>query len=169
MPLELTADCARCAGLCCVAYAFDRGESFAFDKAAGERCRHLNRGCRCLIHHRLAAEGMSGCAHYDCHGAGQRATAMFADRDETPQLTRERLDVFLVLARTHELLVLLRAAMSLPLTPELEAERAALEARLFSITRRSNLDAIEPEIATLFTNVRFIAPLRNGRVALASA
>jgi hypothetical protein len=37
---EFRGDCARCAGLCCVLLAFDRGPLFAFDKPAGIACRH---------------------------------------------------------------------------------------------------------------------------------
>jgi hypothetical protein len=36
----LLGDCSRCIGLCCVSLAFDRGPRFAFDKRAGEACRH---------------------------------------------------------------------------------------------------------------------------------
>ena len=75
---SLRGDCSRCVGLCCVALAFDRDTKFAFDKAAGEACRHLEATNGCAIHARLAAEGMTGCASYDCRGAGQIATALFA-------------------------------------------------------------------------------------------
>lgn len=70
-------DCARCAGLCCVALAFDRGPHFGFDKPAGEACANLDSVDRCAIHHRLTASGFGGCAQYDCSGAGQIVTAMF--------------------------------------------------------------------------------------------
>ena len=77
----LRGDCSRCIGLCCVALSFERGPLFAFDKLANESCRHLISQHRCEIHHRLAQEGMSGCSRYDCLGAGQLATALFADLD----------------------------------------------------------------------------------------
>jgi len=74
-------DCGRCAALCCVLLSFDRGPHFAFGKAAGVACRHLDRGHRCAIHDRLDASGMSGCARFDCRGAGQVVTAMFRGQD----------------------------------------------------------------------------------------
>ncbi len=75
---SLRADCSRCIGLCCIALAFDRGPSFAFDKATGEACPQLTASHACRIHDHLEPAGMSGCAAYDCLGAGQLTTAMFA-------------------------------------------------------------------------------------------
>jgi hypothetical protein len=72
--VELTADCSRCVGLCCVLLPFARSADFAFDKAAGEPCRHLAGDHRCRIHDRLREEGMRGCVAYDCFGAGQAVT-----------------------------------------------------------------------------------------------
>jgi hypothetical protein len=77
---SLRADCSRCIGLCCVFLAFDRGPLFAFDKAPGEPCRHLDGCNRCAIHGVLDARGFAGCARYDCFGAGQAVTAMFTGR-----------------------------------------------------------------------------------------
>ena len=71
-------DCARCSGLCCMALAFDRGESFAADKAAGEPCEHLGAGFKCAIHADRDTRGYRGCVGYDCLGAGQLTTALFA-------------------------------------------------------------------------------------------
>jgi len=72
--VELTADCSRCVGLCCVLLRFQRSADFAFDKAAGEPCRHLVGEHRCRIHDRLLDDGMRGCVAYDCFGAGQAVT-----------------------------------------------------------------------------------------------
>lgn len=69
--LDLNADCASCMALCCVAFELERCESFAIDKPAGEPCPNL-RGHRCSIHSELHERGFSGCAQFDCHGAGQR-------------------------------------------------------------------------------------------------
>lgn len=71
---ELRADCARCAGLCCVAPAFSASADFAIDKKGGEACPHLSRDFRCGIHDRLRPAGFSGCATFDCFGAGQQVT-----------------------------------------------------------------------------------------------
>jgi hypothetical protein len=72
--VELVADCTRCVGLCCVLLPFTRSADFAFDKAAGERCRHLAVDHRCHIHEELYDVGMRGCVAYDCFGAGQAVT-----------------------------------------------------------------------------------------------
>jgi hypothetical protein len=88
--------------LCCVALAFDRGPQFAFNKAAGVACRHLDDDARCAIHHRLEAEGMSGCARYDCRGAGQLVTQMFARLSwrDSPAVARQ---MFWAFAKLREI------------------------------------------------------------------
>lgn len=125
---DLVADCTRCAALCCVWSAFDASDDFAFSKPAGVACHHLRCDHRCAIHDQLAGRGLRGCAAYDCHGAGPRATRLFA----AAQLTdRQRHDAFVVLRDAHELLWLLAGAAALcPASqPELAAELArALEA-----------------------------------------
>lgn len=75
LPTELLSDCARCAALCCVELAFDRSEAFAFDKPAGEPCRHLQAN-RCSVHALREESGLGGCVAYECFGAGPRATAL---------------------------------------------------------------------------------------------
>ena len=45
---HLRADCSRCAGLCCVAPPFAASADFAFDKPAGQPCRHLRADFRCV-------------------------------------------------------------------------------------------------------------------------
>lgn len=89
--MELTADCARCVGLCCVVLPFSRSADFAFDKPAGTPCRHLAADARCSIHDRLGESGMRGCVAYDCFGAGQSVT-------ET-----DRIPHFLVVEQVHEI------------------------------------------------------------------
>ena len=53
---------------------FARSADFAFDKPAGEPCRHLASDHRCRIHEQLLHSGMRGCVAYDCFGAGQSVT-----------------------------------------------------------------------------------------------
>lgn len=119
--------------MCCEATSFEASEDFAFDKPAGSRCRFLRRDCRCGIHPELAARGMSGCAIYDCYGAGQRVTRAFAHARDA---TLERNEAFLRLRVVHELLWLLTEAAQRCAQPELESELAAeIEA----------LDAFRPE------------------------
>ncbi len=89
--MELVADCSRCVGLCCVLLPFARSADFAFDKAAGDPCRHLAGDHRCRIHDRLLGEGMRGCVAYDCFGAGQSVTQS------------GRIDAFHVVEQVHEI------------------------------------------------------------------
>ncbi len=119
----LEADCSRCVALCCVLLAFDRSDAFAFDKASGQTCQHLTRAWRCGIHDELAAEGMGGCAAYDCQGAGPRAVQVLGLESSTrwpgdEQAMSEVAEVFGVLRRIHELLLLLQAAASLVTTAQ---------------------------------------------------
>lgn len=129
----LKADCAACAGLCCMAAAFDAGEDFAYDKPAGQPCRHLRADNGCAIHARRAEEGFAGCVVYDCLGAGQRVV-----QDVLPGVNwragadqrRRVAATFLALREVHRLLELLDAAARLPLSRAQEAERRAHLARL---------------------------------------
>ena len=122
--MDYRADCTRCQGLCCVSLPFDRSEAFAFDKPADVPCRHLNRSHRCGIFAELELLGCSGCARYDCYGAGQRVTEeLFPNRSwrENPELARSMFEAFRRLRRLHELLALLDAAARF--TPESAQER----------------------------------------------
>lgn len=105
----LRADCSACASLCCVALFLDRGSHFAFDKPAGDPCRHLGTDHRCAIHNRLEAEGMPGCARYDCRGAGQRVVALFAGRSwrEGGAVARAMVHAFGLMRQIHDCLALL--------------------------------------------------------------
>jgi len=104
-------DCGRCAALCCLGLALDRGPHFAIDKPAGEICPHQARDHRCTIHARLAESGFAGCATYDCLGAGQLATAMFEGLDTSrPAIARARLDAFARLTRLQALRLALDGA-----------------------------------------------------------
>ncbi len=89
--MELTADCSRCVGLCCVVLPFARSADFAFDKPAGTPCRHLTSSHRCHIHDGLVEAGMRGCVAYDCFGAGQAVTAS------------GHLSAFVLVEQVHEL------------------------------------------------------------------
>jgi hypothetical protein len=112
--------------------AFDRSPLFAFDKRAGQACHHLSERDHCKIHVRRAELGFAGCAAYDCAGAGQHATSLFAGRHwrTDPVLAREMFDVFAALREVHELLVLLQAAQALPLAPEQVQRCGELRAQL---------------------------------------
>lgn len=72
--LELVADCTSCFGLCCVLLPFRREGGFGADKDSGEACHHLGADDGCTIHDDLRASGWSGCASFDCFGAGQHVS-----------------------------------------------------------------------------------------------
>lgn len=118
--MTLRADCTRCAALCCVVLAFDRGEMFGFDKPACEPCRHLeNAGCQ--IHPDRERLGFHGCIAFDCAGAGQYVTqTMFGGRSwrDDADLARPMGEAFAAMLVVHAQLGLLEQARSLPLPEE---------------------------------------------------
>lgn len=131
--ITLRPDCGRCAALCCVALAFDRGALFGFDKAAGAPCAHLTARGRCAIHRSRARRGFGGCVGYDCLGAGQRVTqALFDGRSwlDEPALLAPMSEAFGVVRRAHSLLMLLRQARDLPLSRDERARLVELETSL---------------------------------------
>jgi hypothetical protein len=116
--LPLSADCSRCAALCCVAPGFAASADFAIDKAAGQPCPHLQASSHCGIHATLREHGFPGCVAYDCFGAGQHVVQdTFGGRDwrHDPNLAREMFDVFARMRELHELLWHLQQAE--PLAP----------------------------------------------------
>lgn len=104
---ELTADCANCFALCCVAPAFERSSDFAITKPAGTPCRNLLADFRCGVHDSLRDRGFPGCAVFDCFGAGQRvAQETFGGRDwrTHPGIAEDMFAVFPAMRVLHELL-----------------------------------------------------------------
>jgi Pentapeptide repeats (8 copies) len=113
---RLRADCARCAGLCCVAPPFAASADFAFDKPAGVPCRHLREDFRCGIHARLRDEGFPGCTVFDCFGAGQRIVQDLSGGRtwrEDPGLAAEQFALLPVLHALHEMRWYLAEAIAL--------------------------------------------------------
>lgn len=114
--LSLRADCGRCSGLCCVALAFSASADFAIDKDAGQACPHLQADFRCDMHNRLRQQGFSGCAVYDCFGAGQKVTQVtFGGQDwrRAPHSAQQMFAVFSIMRQLHELLWYLTEALTL--------------------------------------------------------
>ena len=104
---DLRADCAQCAGLCCVALTLTASADFAIDKPAGEPCPNLTHDFRCGIHARLRDEGFAGCTVYDCFGAGQKVTQVtYGGRDwrQAADSGAQMFEVFAVVRLLHELL-----------------------------------------------------------------
>ncbi|MEV0802897.1 pentapeptide repeat-containing protein [Kribbella sp. NPDC050281] len=113
---DLRADCAQCAGLCCVALALTASADFAIDKPAGEPCPNLKHDFRCGIHARLRDGGFPGCTVYDCFGAGQKVTQVtFGGRDwrQAADSGAQMFEVFAVVRLLHELLWYLTEALVL--------------------------------------------------------
>jgi Pentapeptide repeats (8 copies) len=109
---DLRADCGACAALCCVAPPFAVSADFPINKSAGTPCPHLTLEYRCDIHERLRQEGFSGCAAFDCFGAGQRTTHLMGDLTwrRNPGAAGRMFQVFEVLRPLHEILWYLEEA-----------------------------------------------------------
>jgi hypothetical protein len=121
---DLTADCSRCAALCCVVPAFAASADFAIDKPAGTPCLHLLGDDRCGIHDQLRDRGFPGCVVFDCLGAGQRVTQYtFAGRDRRtdPAAAAGMAAVFPVMRQLTELLWHLTEARTLSTDPAVGA------------------------------------------------
>ncbi|WP_299951537.1 pentapeptide repeat-containing protein [uncultured Modestobacter sp.] len=134
---DLTADCSRCVGLCCVLPAFAASADFAFDKPAGTPCRHLQDDARCGVHDQLRDRGMPGCVVFDCFGAGQRVTQQTfggADRPTDAAGLAALSAVFPVMRQLTELLWHLTEAETLVPAGDLREEAAAARARAERLT-----------------------------------
>jgi hypothetical protein len=161
----LRADCARCAGLCCVALAFDRSPLFAFHKVPGEPCPNLGACGRCRIHADRQREGFAGCVAYDCLGAGQRVVQeVFAGRSwlDDPALLTPMLRAFQAMREVHGLLALLNQASRLALTPAERTALAEIEATLQPSEGWSARSLDRAPLAEITQQVRgFLAPFRD--------
>ncbi|HEY0718452.1 MAG TPA: pentapeptide repeat-containing protein [Streptosporangiaceae bacterium] len=103
---ELRADCARCAGLCCVAPGFTASADFAISKQPGQACPHLQANFGCGIHERLRPLGFPGCTTFDCYGAGQQVIQVtFGGRNwrSDPELAAAQFASFAVMRQLHEM------------------------------------------------------------------
>ena len=145
---ELTADCSRCAGLCCVAPAFAKSSDFAIDKPAGRACPNLRDDFGCAIHDQLRERGFSGCVVFDCFGAGQQVTQVtFGGRDwrSEPELAGPMFALLPVVRQVHELIWYLAEALKLDAARRLHPKlRAALdETSLLAAGTAAELRAID--------------------------
>lgn len=115
IPAELRADCANCAGLCCVALPFTTSAEFAIDKPADAPCPNLAGDFTCGIHAELRPRGFSGCTSFDCFGAGQKVTQVTfrgAEWRSSPEIAATMFEAFRRMRQVHELLRLLAEASS---------------------------------------------------------
>lgn len=121
MATGLRGDCERCAGLCCVAFAFDVEQGYPKDKPNGVACEHLGTNNRCSIYESRVQSGFASCEHYDCLGAGQVVTQdIFEGQDwrSDPQVRSDMVMAFVALYRVHELKLLLEEVDRLDLSIE---------------------------------------------------
>lgn len=131
LPAYLRADCAACTGLCCVVPPFDAIQGFGFDKPAHTPCPHLCGDFKCGIHDDLDARGFRGCIVFDCHGAGQRVSQLFAGEDwrDSADAAQRMFQAYEIMRGLHDLMALLyTASVHVPderLTAELEAIESA--------------------------------------------
>ncbi|GAA4894304.1 uncharacterized protein YjbI with pentapeptide repeats [Stackebrandtia albiflava] len=121
---HLRADCARCAGLCCVAPAFAKSADFPIDKPAGTACGNLRDDFRCGIHERLRPRGFVGCTVFDCFGAGQQVVGhTFGGRDwRSGADSAAMFQVFGVMRQLNELRWYLAEALEWALPEPLRGE-----------------------------------------------
>lgn len=156
---DLTADCSRCFGLCCVALAFVRSADFAVDKPAGDPCLHLERDDRCRIHPDLREQGFKGCTVFDCSGAGQKVSQQMFGGSSWREDTGVRdamFAVFPLVRRLHELLWYLRSALSLP---GIDALRAELEQECHRAEAATDLTSGQEMAAAVEVRENTAAPL----------
>lgn len=128
METDFSADCGKCFALCCTALSFQRGSQFGHDKLAGEPCQYLAGDFRCKIHARREQLGYDGCEAFDCLGAGQRASAIFAGENlrRDPAIARRLYASFSLLLRIQEMRRALKTAADLDLRADLHDERLEL-------------------------------------------
>lgn len=150
-PQHLKADCTKCFALCCTALSFERGTQFAHDKIAGQPCQYLETDFRCRIHAQREDLGYEGCEAFDCLGAGQRASALFAGENwrRDPAIARRLYASFSLLMRLQEMRQALETAAELALGDALHAERQALLDQLAGQAESGREDIAESASVTL--------------------
>lgn len=137
---DLTADCSKCFGLCCIALRYSREDGFGHDKPAGVPCHFLQTDFRCAIHARLEPLGYEGCAEFTCLGAGQRASQQFAalNWQKDPAIARSLYARFAELLTIQEMKQALKQAKTLKLPNDIENHRLSLIENLEHIAHRQN-------------------------------
>ncbi|WP_260013430.1 hypothetical protein [Leisingera aquaemixtae] len=162
---DLTEDCSRCAGLCCVAYPFEAHEDFGLLKDADTPCPNLAPDFRCTIHEDLAKCGFGGCAAYSCAGAGQRVTQDLFDGEtwrDDPDLLTHMTHALRVVRPIHEALLVLQEAAALPLPKALQDRCAELTRALCPENPASvwdfEEDSVQEALASLPDFVESLAP-----------
>jgi len=148
---ELRADCGRCVALCCVAPAFTASADFAINKPVGQPCPNLLADFRCSIHDRLRPAGFSGCAAFDCFGAGQKVaqhTFPGGDWRSEPELAAPMFAAFSVMRALHELLWHFNEALAMPLAEPSRDELNDLFAATERLTQCGHAELVALDVDT---------------------
>ncbi|MCI2392892.1 hypothetical protein [Aliiroseovarius sediminis] len=155
----LVADCAACAGLCCVAPGFDAGDDFAFAKPALAPCRHLGSDNLCRIHETLEDQGFSGCARFDCKGAGPYVMAHIFPRKRwrnDRQLLADISEAYRRMRAICDMIELFRVAERLPLSAAQEHARHEMLNRLLPNPAWTAEGLAHAEQAGILTDARAV-------------
>ncbi|MEH7108693.1 pentapeptide repeat-containing protein [Bacillus sp. JJ1764] len=129
MKRQLTPDCEKCFGLCCVALPFAKSADFAFNKDGGTPCKNLQSNFLCGIHSQLRDKGFKGCTVFECFGAGQQVSQVTykgADWRENPESASDMFEVFPIMQQLHEMLLYLNEALSMKETQPIHKELKSL-------------------------------------------
>lgn len=154
---DLTADCSRCAALCCAAYPFDGDDDFAITKQVDSPCPNLSNNCfDCSIHDDLIKRGFRGCVTYSCAGAGQRVTQELFDGEtwrDDPDLLTHMTYALRVVRPIHEALLLLQEAQRLPIPDSAKQRGKALMTALCPPEAKSVYDFEEYDVQDALAEV----------------
>lgn len=126
---ELSSDCSRCFGLCCVLLPFTAAAGFGVDKPGGTPCLNLADDDRCRIHATLREDGWPGCTVFECFGAGQQVSQVtyggvsWREQDNLPEMAA----VLSVVRALHEMLVHLDEVSRRSPDPAAAATRSEVE------------------------------------------
>ncbi|MFE7029162.1 pentapeptide repeat-containing protein [Streptomyces sp. NPDC057621] len=167
---DLTADCARCFGLCCVALPFTASADFAIDKAAGSPCRNLRTDFGCGIHTELRQRGFNGCTVYDCFGAGQKVSQLTFGGEDWRSGDREHsrlmFDVFHTVRQLQELLWYLTQALEMPAARPVHPELRRVLDRTEALTRLERQELAGLDVSEVRQDVNVLL-LRTSELARA--
>ena len=184
---DLGADCASCAGLCCVAPAFSVSADFAIDKEAGHPCPNLQTDSSCRIHSHLRDSGFTGCKVYDCFGAGQKITQLtYAGQDwrlVEPQTAGQIFGAFHTMQRLHRMMWHLAQALDIEQATPLHEEVGTTLAAIDKLTQdrpdqlsavdldwhRAKVDRVLLRVAELVRDEAGYQPLKHSSADLVEA
>ncbi|MGL6106327.1 pentapeptide repeat-containing protein [Romboutsia sp.] len=148
---DLKIDCEKCFGFCCVALYFSKSEGFPTNKDAGKSCINLQKDFSCSIHNNLREQGLKGCTAYDCFGAGQKVAQVTYKGESwinSPQLSQQMFDVFLVMRQIHEMLWYLTEAYNIEVAYSIREEISLMIKETENITNMSPNNLLKLDVTT---------------------